>query len=94
MALAIAWSYFHRRFEPDTDLADNFLVVAPNVIVFERLRQDFEGGRVFHELPIIPPEWKPKWQLNVLLRGESCQPEDEGKPVRYQHPANLRPRQV
>lgn len=78
MALAIAWSYFHRRFEPESDLADNFLVVAPNVIVFERLRQDFEGGRVFHGLPIIPPEWKPEWQLNVILRGESSNPRTSG----------------
>lgn len=78
MALAIAWSYFHRRFEPDSDLADNFLIVAPNVIVFERLRQDFEGGRVFHGLPIIPPEWRPEWQLNVILRGESSTPRTSG----------------
>ena len=78
MALAIAWSYFHRRFGSDTELADNFLVVAPNVIVFERLRQDFESGRVFHALPMIPPEWKPEWQLSVLLRGESSNPRRSG----------------
>ena len=78
MALVIAWSYFHRRLEPGSDLADNFLVVAPNVIVFERLRQDFAGGRVFHNLPMIPPEWKPEWQLNVLLRGESSNPRTSG----------------
>ena len=78
MALAIAWSYFHRRFGSDTELADNFLVVAPNVIVFERLRQDFESGRVFHALPMIPPEWKPEWQLSVLLRGELSNPRRSG----------------
>ena len=78
MALAIAWSYFHRRFGSDTELADNFLVVAPNVIVFERLRQDFESGRVFHALPIIPPEWKSEWQLNILMRGESSKPRTSG----------------
>ena len=78
MALAIAWSYFHRVFGSDSDLAENFLVVAPNVIVFERLRQDFEGGRVFHVLPIIPPEWKTEWQLNVILRGESSNPRTSG----------------
>ena len=78
MALAIAWSYFHRRFGSDTELADNFLVVAPNVIVFERLRQDFESGRVFHALPIIPPEWKSEWQLNILMRGGSSNPRTSG----------------
>ena len=78
MALVIAWSYFHRRFEKDSDLADNFLVVAPNVIVFERLRQDFESGKVFHDLPILPPEWKAEWQLNVILRGEASLPKKSG----------------
>ncbi|RMG23053.1 MAG: hypothetical protein D6724_09180 [Armatimonadetes bacterium] len=78
MALVIAWSYFHRRFEDGSDLADNFLVVAPNVIVFERLRQDFESGKVFHELPIIPPEWKPEWKLNVILRGDASSPRASG----------------
>ena len=78
MALAITWSYLHRRLGPDIELADNFLIVAPNVIVFERLRQDFEGGRVFHTLPMIPPEWRSEWQLNVLLRGESASPRTNG----------------
>ena len=78
MALVVAWSYFHRKFEADSDLADNFLVVAPNVIVFERLRQDFESGRVFHQLPIVPPEWKSEWQLNVILRGEASSPRSSG----------------
>src|SRR6266540_6008406 len=43
MALLVAWSYLHRKLEPGSDLADNFLIVAPNVIVFERLKVDFEG---------------------------------------------------
>ena len=38
MALAIVWSYFHARREPGSPLSTNFLVLAPNVIVFERLR--------------------------------------------------------
>ena len=29
---------------------------APNVIVFERLRADFAGGRIFRADPVIPPE--------------------------------------
>lgn len=78
MALVIAWSYFHRRFEEESGLADNFLLIAPNVIVFERLRQDFESGRIFHQLPIVPPEWKGDWQINVILRGEATAPKTSG----------------
>jgi len=54
MALVIAWSYFHRRKMPGSDLSTNFLVVAPNVIVYQRLEKDFGSNKVFHELPIIP----------------------------------------
>jgi type III restriction enzyme len=78
MALAIAWSYLHRRREAGSDLADNFLILAPNVIVFERLRQDFEGGRIFHALPIIPPEWKGDWQMDAILRGDAKMPKANG----------------
>ncbi len=71
MALVIVWSYFHARREPGSPLATNFLVLAPNVIVFERLRVDFENGRVFRELPLIPPGWK--FDLKVILRGEASE---------------------
>ncbi len=76
MALVIVWSYFHARREPDSTLSTNFLVLAPNVIVFERLRADFENGRVFRDLPLIPPGWK--FDLNVILRGEASEPSGAG----------------
>lgn len=76
MALVIVWSYFHARRESGSPLATNFLVVAPNVIVFERLRVDFENGRVFRDLPLIPPGWK--FDLNVILRGEATEPGGAG----------------
>jgi len=78
MALAMVWSYLHRRFEHGSELADNFLVIAPNVIVFERLKVDLEGGRIFHELPLVPPEWRGEWQVDVILRGEAKMPKASG----------------
>lgn len=78
MALTIVWSYLHRRFEETSDLADNFLLIAPNIIVFERLRQDFEGGRIFYSLPLVPPEWRNEWQVDVILRGDSKLPKEKG----------------
>lgn len=71
MALAMAWSYFHRRFEADSDLSRHFLILAPNIIVFERLKVDFENEQIFRDLPIIPPEWKHDWDFRTILRGES-----------------------
>lgn len=78
MALAIVWSYFHKKYEKGSDLATNFLVLAPNVIVYERLRLDFEAGGVFRNLPMIPPEWRGDWDLDVILRGESKLPKQTG----------------
>lgn len=37
MAMAIVWSYFHKKKVPDSELSTNFLIVAPNVIVYQRL---------------------------------------------------------
>ena len=58
--------------------ADNFLIVAPNVIVFERLKKDFASNKIFHDLPLIPPEWQAQWDIKVILRGESAQPAPRG----------------
>src|SRR5712691_12360732 len=43
IALAMAWQYFNAVAEGRSDCARTFLLLAPNVIVFERLRTDFEG---------------------------------------------------
>ena len=39
--------------------------LAPNVIVFERLRTDFEGGRIFRSDPIVPPELEIFWRTST-----------------------------
>jgi type III restriction enzyme len=76
MALVVVWSYFHARRESESPLSTNFLILAPNVIVFERLRTDFENGFVFRELPLVPPGWQ--LDLQVILRGESTEPAGAG----------------
>ncbi len=70
MALAIAWQYFNAVVEGRADFAQTFLILAPNVIVFERLRTDFAGGRIFRADPVIPPELTVFWDLECYLRGE------------------------
>ena len=47
MSLAIAWSFFHRFYEPNSELSRNFLVIAPNIIVLDRIYHDFQGLRTF-----------------------------------------------
>lgn len=56
LALTLVWSYFHKMYEEESELARNFLVIAPNVIVFERIKSDFEGLKVFFEDPMLPDD--------------------------------------
>lgn len=68
MALFITWSYFHSLREAKSKQASNFLVVAPNVIVFERLKTDFANSKVFRDVLLAPPSWN--LDLHVILRGD------------------------
>ena len=70
MSLCIAWSYLHARREEDSPMATSFLVIAPNVIVFERLKSDFGDAATFRRDPLIPPEWAEDFQLTVVLQDE------------------------
>jgi type III restriction/modification enzyme restriction subunit len=56
----------------------NFLIVAPNIIVYQRLERDFASNRLFRELPLIPPEWKAAWGQKVSRRGECTEPDPSG----------------
>ena len=70
MSLCIVWAYFHALFEPDSPMATAFLIVAPNVIVFERLKVDFGDGATFRHDPLVPPEWTEDWALTVVLQDD------------------------
>lgn len=70
MSLAVAWQYFNAVAEGRDDFARTFLVIAPNVIVFERLRTDFAGGRIFTADPVIPPELRVYWDMDCFVRGD------------------------
>ena len=71
MALAIAWQYFNAVAEADADFATIFLIIAPNVIVFERLRKDFAGGAIFRTDPVIPRQLKVFWDMGFYMRGDA-----------------------
>ncbi len=71
MSLAIVWSYFHSIREPESDMARHFVIVAPNLTVFERLKEDFGDGRVFDSDPLIPTSWRGDWHMSVVLQDEA-----------------------
>lgn len=71
MSLCIVWSYFQALRESDSEMARHFVVIAPNLTVYERLKDDFGNGRVFDEDPLIPPEWRGDWNLSVVLQDEA-----------------------
>ena len=78
MALAIAWQYFNAVIEADADYSRTFLVIAPNIIVLERLRGDFSGGLVYHRDPVIPREFKIYWDMQFYMRGDAERASSEG----------------
>ena len=78
MALAIAWHYFNAVRESDKEFAKTFLTIAPNVIVFERLRTDFEGARIFRADPLFPKHFTMFWDFECYMRGDSERAHSEG----------------
>src|ERR1700680_4950739 len=81
MSLAIAWQYFNAMREQDEiakDYAKTFLLIAPNVIVLERLKGDFANGNIFREDPIRPKEFGIFWDFDCVMRGEGERAHSEG----------------
>ena len=75
LALALAWSFFHKLYEPDSTLSRNFLVIAPNIIVLDRIYKDFQGLRIFlKDDPILPDNgtdgrnWRDDFQLTLHVQ--------------------------
>ena len=84
MSLAIAWSFFHKLYEPDSELSRNFLVIAPNIIVLDRLYKDFQGLDIFFKDPVLPDngfeghDWRNDFQLTLHVQDEVRTPRSTG----------------
>ena len=84
MSLVIAWAYFHKKYEVDSNLAKNFLLITPNVIVFERIKNDFEGLKIFFTDPVLPDNgyegqnWQDDFQLTLHLQDQLSTVSDTG----------------
>ena len=76
LSLVLAWSYFHKLYEADSELARNFLVITPNIIVLDRIYKDFQGLRIFFADPVVPDNgfdgrnWRDDFQLNLHVQDE------------------------
>ena len=76
MSLVVAWSFFHKLYEPDSELSRNFLVIAPNIIVLDRIYHDFQGLRIFFSDPVLPDNgfdgrnWRDDFQLTLHVQDE------------------------
>jgi type III restriction enzyme len=71
MSLAVIWSYFHALRESDSPMTKHFVVIAPNLTVFERLKEDFGNGIIFDKDPLIPVAWRGDWNLSVVLQDQA-----------------------
>jgi type III restriction enzyme len=84
MSLVIAWAYFHKKYEDESRLAKNFLLITPNVIVFERIKNDFEGNKIFFLDPVLPDNgymgqnWQDDFQVTLHLQDELRNVSDTG----------------
>lgn len=78
MAMAIVWQYANAVREDETLYAKNFLILAPNVIVFERLKTDFESGRIFRTDPLVPKHFNLWWEMDFYMRGDSERSHSDG----------------
>jgi type III restriction enzyme len=75
VAMAVVWARLHKQRVPGSLLSTNFLIVASNVIVYQRLERDFGANRIFYELPLIPPEWRGAFSQKVILRDDAAEPD-------------------
>jgi type III restriction enzyme len=76
LSLLIAWSFFHKLYEANSSLSRNFLVIAPNIIVLDRLRTDFDGLKIFFNDPVLPDNghegrnWRDDFQLTLHIQDD------------------------
>jgi type III restriction enzyme len=82
LGLVLVWSYFHKLYETESPLSKNFLVIAPNIIVLDRLKKDFVGEKgneylkMFKAEPFLPDNgiadqnWQNDFQPTIHLQDE------------------------
>ncbi|GAH49986.1 unnamed protein product, partial [marine sediment metagenome] len=44
------------------------LIAGEKNVIYDRLCRDFKDGKIFRELPLVPPEWQEDFDLKVILK--------------------------
>lgn len=76
LSLLIAWAYFHKTYEDQSPLSTNFMLVAPNIIVLDRLLSDFRGLEIFWVDPVLPRNgfagrnWRDDFQMTLHIQDD------------------------
>lgn len=76
ISMVITWCYYHRLYEEDSQLSTNFLLIAPNIIVLDRLRADFDGLKIFWNDPLLPDNgyegqnWRDDFQITLHIQDD------------------------
>lgn len=84
MVLVIIWSYFNFiNNEPIAEkLANSFLIIAPNKIVYKRLKKDItplsNPNSIFRKYPFIPKGWEKQFNIQIIYRSEISPINSEG----------------
>ena len=69
MSLLIVWAHLHWQLGDHNDalgFGNTHVLLAPNLIVLERLLTDFAGGAIFGADPLLPPELRGEFRLRVV----------------------------
>ncbi len=81
MGLALVWQYFNSVYgaqDGGPRYSRHFLLVAPNLIVLDRLGE-FEDGQLFHRWPFfVPPEWASDFDLQTVIQSEDVPAHSRG----------------
>ena len=76
ISMIITWCYYHKLYEEGSKLSTNFLVIAPNIIVLDRLRTDFDGLKIFWNDPLLPDNgyegqnWQDDFQITLHIQDD------------------------
>jgi len=82
MALSMVWQYFNKFFGTDNGVrySSRFLLLAPNLIVLDRLygiveegkvdKSGFANNAIFNNFPFIPPEWQQDFDVTLIKQSD------------------------
>ena len=79
MALGMVWQYFNQKLEKSQYYTSKFLLIAGEKnVIYDRLCRDYVGGKIFKDLPLIPPEWEDDFNLTVITKEDPIHTVPEG----------------